>query len=159
MLAGLIQISEVRAILCLSSPLYTLQAPQAPQPVIFNVFCSTCPCPLSTGDCRALLYWETSSETGCQLRPLPTHDTSICYGLQEAVDKGWFRKERELTRPGSGIPDIAQILATALDIAQGVAFLHARDVVHGDLTGGMYTYFMSDDHTFLRHPISSYLDR
>ena len=60
--------------------------------------------------------------------------------MQEAVDKGWFRKERELTRPGSGIPDIAQILATALDIAQGVAFLHARDVVHGDLTGGTYIF-------------------
>ena len=59
-----------------------------------------------------------------------------CCAMQEAIDKGWFRKERELTLPGSGIPDIRQILATALDIAEGVAFLHERGVVHGDLTGG-----------------------
>ena len=59
--------------------------------------------------------------------------------MQEAIDKGWFRKERELTLAGSGIPDTTRILATALDIAEGVAFLHARGVVHGDLTGGTCT--------------------
>lgn len=66
----------------------------------------------------------------------PRLETGSCCGLQEAVDKGWFRKERDLTRPGSGVPYIDQILAVALDIAEGMAFLHAQDVVHGDLTGG-----------------------
>lgn len=56
--------------------------------------------------------------------------------LQEAIDKGWFRKERELAKAG-GVPDIDIILAAAQDIAEGMAFLHSRDVVHGDLTGGV----------------------
>ena len=54
--------------------------------------------------------------------------------MQEAIDKGWFRKERQLIAPNR--PDMETILASARDIAEGMAFLHARDVVHGDLTGG-----------------------
>lgn len=67
-------------------------------------------------------------------------ESCSCCVMQEAVDKGWFRKERELTHPGSGIPATKPILATALDIAEGVAFLHARGVVHGDLTGGKHMF-------------------
>jgi hypothetical protein len=37
---------------------------------------------------------------------------------------------------GEGAPNLATILATAAQIAEGMRFLHARDVVHGDLTGG-----------------------
>ncbi|KAK9915620.1 hypothetical protein WJX75_001643 [Coccomyxa subellipsoidea] len=55
--------------------------------------------------------------------------------LQEAVDKGWMREERSLTSV-DGVPCLATILAVALEIAQGMSFLHERNVVHGDLTGG-----------------------
>jgi len=63
--------------------------------------------------------------------------------LQEAIDKGWFRKGRDLTRPGSSVSDTEAILAVALDVAEGMTFLHARDVVHGDLTGGGHSSFMT----------------
>lgn len=54
---------------------------------------------------------------------------------QEAIDKGWFRAERTLTS-GDGAPNLATILATAAQIADGMRFLHSRNVVHGDLAGG-----------------------
>ena len=54
---------------------------------------------------------------------------------QEGIDKGWLREERSLTS-ADGVPCMATILAVALEIASGMAFLHERDVVHGDLTGG-----------------------
>ena len=62
--------------------------------------------------------------------------------MQEAIDKGWFRKERQLTAPN--IPDVETILASAQDIAEGMAFLHAQDVVHGDLTGGEEVLWRGD---------------
>lgn len=82
-------------------------------------------------------------------------DKALCCCVQEAIDKGWFRKERQLTQPGSGVPDYEAILAATLDIAEGMTFLHARDVVHGDLTGGasphlpvilMMTFCMPSEH-------------
>lgn len=36
-----------------------------------------------------------------------------------------------------GCPKMATVLAVAKEVAEGMAFLHAHDVVHGDLTGGM----------------------
>ena len=48
--------------------------------------------------------------------------------LQEASDKGFFRPE--------GKPNMAAILNVAAQVADGMAFLHARGVAHGDLTGG-----------------------
>ena len=47
---------------------------------------------------------------------------------QEASDKGFFRP--------NGERKFGYILTAAADIAAGMAFLHARGVVHGDLTGG-----------------------
>ena len=54
---------------------------------------------------------------------------------QEAIDKGWFRAQRTLVS-GDGAPNLATILATAAQVAEGMRFLHSQDVVHGDLTGG-----------------------
>lgn len=59
----------------------------------------------------------------------------LLWRAQEAVDKGWMREERSLTSV-DGVPCLATILAVALEIAQGMSFLHERNVVHGDLTGG-----------------------
>ena len=52
---------------------------------------------------------------------------------QEAIDKGWFRTRRSQLEGGV---NMAAVLATAAQVAAGMAFLHARAVVHGDLTGG-----------------------
>ena len=57
------------------------------------------------------------------------------HNAQEAIDKGWFHAERTLVG-GSGAPNLATILATAAEVAEGMRFLHERNVLHGDLTGG-----------------------
>lgn len=33
--------------------------------------------------------------------------------------------------------DIKAVVSAALEIAMGMAYLHGRDLIHGDLTGGM----------------------
>ena len=47
--------------------------------------------------------------------------------LQEASDKGHLH--RSGAAPGS-LPDLSFVLATALDIANGMACIHAHDVIH-----------------------------
>lgn len=44
-----------------------------------------------------------------------------------------MRKKRSLTAP----PDMRALLCTLREIAAGMAFLHAKDVLHCDLTGGL----------------------
>ncbi|PSC73115.1 kinase [Micractinium conductrix] len=51
--------------------------------------------------------------------------------LIEAVDRGWLRRKRSLVAP----PDMRTVLRTLREVAQGMAFLHSRDVLHCDLTG------------------------
>lgn len=58
---------------------------------------------------------------------------SQCDGaLQEAIKRGAF-----LMPPSRGPerPNIAALLTTAAEIAAGMAFLHARGIIHGDLSG------------------------
>jgi len=54
-------------------------------------------------------------------------------GAQEAIRRGAF-----LRQPSSlkGKCNLAMVLATAAEIAAGMAFLHARGIIHGDLSGG-----------------------
>jgi len=54
-------------------------------------------------------------------------------GAQEAIRRGAF-----LRQPSSlkGKCDLAMVLATAAEIAAGMAFLHARGIIHGDLSAG-----------------------
>mmetsp|Transcript_3321 Transcript_3321/g.9610 ORF Transcript_3321/g.9610 Transcript_3321/m.9610 type:complete len:877 (-) Transcript_3321:642-3272(-) len=54
--------------------------------------------------------------------------------LQDAMDRGAFRPVR-LGEEGSKA-DIEAIFATAKEIAAGMAYLHADNVLHGDLTAG-----------------------
>lgn len=70
------------------------------------------------------------SIASAQLRP---QDVILCLCFQqEAVDKGWFRTSPCFKSP----PKLDIILATAHQIATAMGFLHDRNVIHGDLTGG-----------------------
>ena len=58
------------------------------------------------------------------------------YNAQVAIDKGLFR-----TAPNpKAAPCMDTILRTALELAEGLAFLHSRCVVHCDLSGGTHSY-------------------
>ena len=50
---------------------------------------------------------------------------------QDGVDRGWFRTNRSAIH---GLPDLMPILATAREIASGMAHLHSMNILHGDLT-------------------------
>ena len=54
--------------------------------------------------------------------------------VQDAVDRGWFREKCSIV---TGVPDMRSILETIRDIAAGMAHMHERGVVHGDMTGGL----------------------
>ena len=47
---------------------------------------------------------------------------------------GQFR--RSVEGGGEGPPNMDMILATAEEVASGMAFLHSQGIIHGDLTGG-----------------------
>ncbi len=55
-----------------------------------------------------------------------------CACAQDAVDKGWFRSRPSIDAP----PCLPVILTTAQQIASAMAYLHAKGIIHGDLTGG-----------------------
>lgn len=54
--------------------------------------------------------------------------------LQAGVDKGYFRQDRACKPPSP--PNVAAVLATALQLASALTYLHDQDVIHGDLAGG-----------------------
>lgn len=54
--------------------------------------------------------------------------------LQDGIEQGWFRKP-QTKKIQHGAPDVQNILITAREIAAALAYLHTRDVLHGDLTG------------------------
>ena len=51
--------------------------------------------------------------------------------LQHAIDAGRFRQDKSFFH---GPPHLARVLATALQICSGMAYLHSQGVVHGDLS-------------------------
>lgn len=52
--------------------------------------------------------------------------------LQEAVDRGWLLKDRSNIELGS---NMTAVLATAVEVAGAIHFLHSSSVIHGDLSG------------------------
>eukprot|EP00877_Chromochloris_zofingiensis_P005863 jgi/Chrzof1/152/Cz01g05090.t1_MAPK len=70
------------------------------------------------------------------------HGSRVCWmlfeycnmgDLADAVVKGWFRTVRS---PTTGVTDIHVVALTALEIASAMEYLHDRNVLHGDLSGG-----------------------
>lgn len=55
-------------------------------------------------------------------------------GMQSGIDRGWFQAEK--ASHGRGRPSLPVLLHTARTIAAGMAYLHSRDIIHGDLCGG-----------------------
>lgn len=49
--------------------------------------------------------------------------------LGDAVERGWFRQKDSLFES-----NLVPILATAKEIASAMSYLHARNILHGDLT-------------------------
>ncbi len=60
--------------------------------------------------------------------PLPSEMQG---GLSDAVERGWFRKRHSLFDT-----DFKSLILTAREVAAAMAYLHAKNVLHGDLTGG-----------------------
>ena len=54
--------------------------------------------------------------------------------MQDAILKGCFLEGK---KPGAS-PDIKAVVSAGLEIAMGMAYLHGRDLIHGDLTGGTH---------------------
>ena len=54
--------------------------------------------------------------------------------------KGSFLEGR---KPGAA-PDIKAVVSAALEIAMGMAYLHGRDLIHGDLNGGQHSWDPAD---------------
>lgn len=52
--------------------------------------------------------------------------------LQDAIERGWFRENMSL----SGEPDMLAIITTAQEVVSALAYMHERDLIHGDVRGG-----------------------
>ena len=59
--------------------------------------------------------------------------TSESWGpdVQDAIERGWFRKNLSL----SGEPDMLAIITTAQEVVSALAYMHERDIIHGDVRG------------------------
>ena len=64
--------------------------------------------------------------------PLLISSEQASCDAQVAIDKGLFRTALN----PKAQPCLETILQTALEVAEGLAFLHSRCVVHCDLSGG-----------------------
>lgn len=73
-----------------------------------------------------MCLYQNVCETRCHI---PCLNAGLILCAQEAVCKGLFRRSTD------GLANWATVLTTSAEIAAGMAFLHARGLVHGDLSG------------------------
>ncbi len=55
----------------------------------------------------------------------------LYHDMQDALERGWFRKNLSL----SGEPDMLAIISTAQEVVSALAYMHERDIIHGDVRG------------------------
>ena len=79
--------------------------------------------------------WSTSEcSTCCSTVSTLAHSSQTGIGIaQDAVERGWFTEDCSMCR---GVVDFQRALALAQQIAEGMAFLHANNIVHG-VRGGL----------------------
>lgn len=56
---------------------------------------------------------------------------------QDAILRGCFLEGRH----AGNAPDVKAVVSAALEIAMGMAYLHGRDLIHGDLNSGDFLCF------------------
>lgn len=88
----------------------------------------------SSSRLHTLCVYLSRSCWACSIRNVVSRCPQPALPVPPAVDRGWMRKKRSLTAP----PDMRAMLTTLREIAAGMAFLHAQDVLHCDLTGGLW---------------------
>ena len=81
----------------------------------------------SSGEHHRALYVLPHSE-----RVYTSPQTGV-WITQDAVERGWFTEDCSMCR---GVVDFQRALALAQQIAEGMAFLHANNIVHG-VRGGL----------------------
>lgn len=69
-----------------------------------------------------------------ELRLTQTPSLEPVYGPQSGIERGWFQAEK--TSVGRGRPSLPVLLHIASMLADAMAYLHDRDIIHGDLCGG-----------------------
>ena len=62
---------------------------------------------------------------------LSVYNADVANGAQDAIERGWFRKNLSL----AGEPDMLAIISTAQEVISALAYMHERDLIHGDVRG------------------------
>lgn len=62
--------------------------------------------------------------------------------MQEAMERGWFMTEDSVIN-SEPTCDLFAVYATAKDVACAMAYVHSKDIIHGDLQGDALGLFSS----------------
>ena len=64
---------------------------------------------------------------------LGTSGRRLAVRVQDAIDRGWSHVPAA-AQPGT-LPDLLKVLDTMREIASAIAYMHTKDIIHGNLTG------------------------